>query len=270
MADRNPWLTRANGVLGAMLDPSDPWAQMVHEIWQRRLRDGGAGAGLALTSDRPQPPFVDASNDNVSGFPSVTPSAAETPWDSVPRPTHLPAVSVLPQSPSPLSVQLESRQPPARASNGDDGLSRTASWQSPPLLDQSPMWGSLVPAGYISSTRTRPWWAPPGGDFLADEYWKGMLGLYEFLRSRSGGSGGGRRRSRRSGEDDENECDERYWRERARCFARSRGTLARYLQGCLDRASQRWDACNRNGYPGGPGELREWGEADEETSRRDD
>jgi hypothetical protein len=142
MTDRNPWLTPGNGVLGALLDPSDPWAQMVHEIWQRRLREQAAQSEPASSDDPPS--FVDASRGNASGLPSPASVAAETP--SVSLPTPLLAASMRPRSPSPLPFELESWLPPARTSDRDAGPARTVSWQTPPLLDQGPIWGSLFPA----------------------------------------------------------------------------------------------------------------------------
>jgi hypothetical protein len=133
MTDRNPWLTPGNGVLGELLDPSDPWAQMVHEIWQRRLRETDASS--------------DAASRNVSALPSLPPAASDVPWTSLPAPADVPAPSMRRRTASRLPFELESWHQPSRPSIGDAGLSRPASWQSPPLLDQGPVWGSLFPLG---------------------------------------------------------------------------------------------------------------------------
>jgi hypothetical protein len=73
----------------------------------------------------------------------------------------------------------------------------------------------------------------------------------------------------RRGGDDENVCDKRQREEFARCQARARaGEYADpdWLPACLNRATIRWDLCNRNGYRIPRFEPSEWGlDPDEEV-----
>jgi hypothetical protein len=109
----------------------------------------------------------------------------------------------------------------------------------------------------------RPRWLPALPDPW--EYWKkgAIDSLGPLFRRRHGtGSGGG---------DDDDKCGARHGEERQRCFDR-RPDMAHpdYFFGCLDRAKERWLRCQKNGYPGGPGEVPEWGDDDEETWRNFD
>lgn len=124
---------------------------------------------------------------------------------------------------------------------------------------------STASAGFVSISNNdtalaRPWWTPPS---IFDEWEKhfkrGNEGLYNFLFNRRYGSGGGR---------DEDACERRLSEEERRCYTRAwRMPHPDYLGGCLERAKQRWSKCLENGYPGGPGEVKEWGDEDEETWR---
>lgn len=118
----------------------------------------------------------------------------------------------------------------------------------------------LSPDSYYDTVPTRPWWAPPSVLEEWEKHFKaGNKGLYDFLfQSRSFGSRGRGR--------DEEACDRRHSEEVQRCYQRKwRMPHPDYLGGCLKRAEQRYLKCMQNGYPGGPGEVQEWGDADEET-----
>lgn len=116
----------------------------------------------------------------------------------------------------------------------------------------------FTPASARNLAIPRPWLGPIGpGPFdpWADQFIKGMQGLTSFFRGRS--------RARRR-DDDENECDQRFYREQQRCFERWPNMAADFRGACIERAKQRRNKCKENGSPGGPGELPEWGDDDEE------
>jgi hypothetical protein len=120
----------------------------------------------------------------------------------------------------------------------------------------------ILPAAYAGSANGPKWWGPP---ILWDPWkdWrehsdKGLDGFFNFFRRRSGSWGG----------DGEAECDARLAEERRRCYAREwQMPHPDYLDGCLKRAQSRWITCMKNGRPDGPGEVKEWGDEDEETWR---
>jgi hypothetical protein len=124
----------------------------------------------------------------------------------------------------------------------------------------------FVPASYQGVGRPRPWWGPPGPqdiiDLWADQYQKGIQGLINFLRSR-----GGSRSPRR---DDDEDCYDRWERERARCDAMWRLKDTGWASTCKDRADERYSLCVRNGGRPDPNEPREfdWNDIPPEERRR--
>jgi hypothetical protein len=74
------------------------------------------------------------------------------------------------------------------------------------------------------------------------------------------------RQATQGGGDDENVCDKRKREEKDRCYARKdEYAHSVFLSGCLSRATNRWDLCNRNGHRLPRREPPEWGPGDEDV-----
>jgi hypothetical protein len=134
---------------------------------------------------------------------------------------------------------------------------QTNYWQ-PVQSTQQGSWPSTIPVS--GTAQTRPWWVPApavsGWEPWADEFIKGMQGLYNYFRSRSGaGNRGG---------DDENQCFDRWNKEIDRCPQfRTMGLNGepepRYEIACRERARARYNLCLRNGGRPDPAEPDEFG-----------
>ncbi len=126
--------------------------------------------------------------------------------------------------------------------------------------------------GGFGSTRPGPFPRPIPFDPGAAS--KAVGPILEFLRGRlsgGGGGGGGRRRDRARDEDDDNDCYSRYGKENRRCGDRLDDYHHQdFLAGCLERAKNRRDLCNRNKGRPRLDEPPEWGPKDEETWRNFD
>jgi hypothetical protein len=121
----------------------------------------------------------------------------------------------------------------------------------------------VVPVGFKGGVSIpNPGFAPELPDLDIEKWWdhtkRGHMGLWNYLRSFRGGGGG---------RDEEEDCDERYEREKRNCYARKWRMPAHYMNGCLTRAESRWLRCLGNGGKPHPDELDEWGDKDEETGR---
>jgi hypothetical protein len=80
-----------------------------------------------------------------------------------------------------------------------------------------------------------------------------------------GGNRGGGGSKRESGDDDDDVCGERLGLETSRCYGRIEEYAHRdFLNGCTERAKDRWRLCLRNGGRPDPSAPEEWGPADEE------
>jgi len=102
---------------------------------------------------------------------------------------------------------------------------------------------------------------------------RGSFGKGSFPRTSSfagnGNNGTGGKGPGANGGDDDDYCMSRMWEEKNECHKRSRnGEYAHphHYGGCLNRASERWDACNRNGGTPPPWEPKKWSmDPDEEV-----
>jgi len=123
-------------------------------------------------------------------------------------------------------------------------------FNSQPATQSDPK-GLLTPVGFrLPMPWPMPWPSPapspgaPGAPPAGFEEWnkhaqEAAKGFFNFLRGRAG-SGGGKR-------SDENDyCYQRYERELDNC-KQFQGFGADIWRGCKDRATIRWDLCNRNG-----------------------
>jgi hypothetical protein len=89
-------------------------------------------------------------------------------------------------------------------------------------------------------------------------------------KSKTGNSGGGYKGgARNTGGDDDDYCTRRMYQERDECMDRwGEGEYAQpdHYRGCIQRATDRWDACNRNGGTPPPWESKKWSlDPDEEV-----
>jgi hypothetical protein len=148
--------------------------------------------------------------------------------------------------PPPASVtsQFGFPQPPSQAGYGG---SDTARFQQP------------SPSGLVErvsdQATTRPWWIPlgPGSGWepWAEQFIKGMQGLINQFRSRSGGGGAPR------GGDGE-DCHDRWEREDARCVKFRPWNDDWRFAACKERASNRRNLCIANGGRPDPEEPAEY------------
>jgi hypothetical protein len=122
-----------------------------------------------------------------------------------------------------------------------------------PSAFQQPSPSTLV-VPVSGNATTRPAWVPlgpgTGWEPWADQFIKGMQGLINQFRSRSGASApsGG----------DGDDCYERWEREDARCKRFQPFEDKRYFRACKERASARRDLCMRNGGRPDPEEPAEY------------
>jgi len=175
------------------------------------------------------------------------------------------------------SIRFGSPQPPARATptladqfispqsafgpdyGGADNVPDLDGWPTRPAFAGTTTAEGVLPTSVQTWRGQRPGFPPirPGvydDPWLADQFTKGLQGLFNFLRSRSGNdtSGGG----------DDGECYRRWNGEDNRCYSRH----PKWWAGCKERAERRRDLCIRNGGRPNPYEPAEWSKADEETS----
>jgi hypothetical protein len=189
-------------------------------------------------------------------YAEASPELTEVPWSPSLRPAEV-ATALTPTLSAPGRISKFVQPEPADARDHEAAtMFQTAGVPNPSAPGQlSPI---FTPVSYQNPAVPRPWWVPTGPfDPWAQNFMKGVQGYINFRRSRT------RPRAR---DDDDDECWRRFYNERARCLARAPDMPHQdHLGGCIDRAVQRRQACLANGYPGGPGELREWGDLDEEV-----
>jgi hypothetical protein len=142
-----------------------------------------------------------------------------------------------------------SRRPLADPNSDPNALPNN--WAVPDAFAQPASSSLMSPVSY--QTDTKPWWIPmgPGTGFepWAEHFIKGMQGLINYFRSRSGTGGP------RGG--DEEDCYTRWEREDARC-EQFRPWGDRPFRACKDRASNRRNLCVRNGGQPDPAEPPEY------------
>jgi len=250
MPGRNSWVLPGSGILGGLAlnavppDSTDmitesPWAQAVREAWERRLPDGTVSSTLGTGNQLPQSSFA------AMGGPPFFPTSPS---------------AVFPASA--LALGFSPSPPPApQAGDSVQQSSDPSKAGSANLPDRFATSSGTIPVSYQEGA-TRPWWGLPLPDPW--DFWrKGAIDSIRPFFQRGAGTG-----SRSRGGDDEDQCDARYSQERQRCWDR-RPDMAHpdFLDGCLERAKERWLKCRENGYTGGPGEVPEWGDADEEIWR---
>jgi hypothetical protein len=238
MAGLNPWVLPGAGLLG----------DQVHypvDLWQQVVRDAFGVPPRTIT--------------NFSG-------------EVAPNNPARPQVSAWPEAPAPAAALAESRSYPAelrfaspRPETNEAVAGRNfapSPWSLP--TPENALEAGLLPVSYNDAIRRPPWWRPPSlGETWLDQSIKGGQGLINFFRSRSGGSSSGGSRRRRPERD---LCYERYQAELNECNERKEDMVhEHHYIGCTERARDRWDVCNKNGYPNGPGEPRKWGDGDEEV-----
>jgi hypothetical protein len=232
MADLNPWVIPGAGLLdGQVFQPIDPWQQMVRATLGRRAR--------------PIPSTGVHFDPNGALRAAFWPDAGTTAQPPGPWRTFT--------APSPFAFERSRiTQPPAE-------IALSGSTESPSTAGNPEDTSGLLPVGYNDAIRRPPWWHPPSlGELWLDQSIKGGQGLINFFRSRSGGS--------RPRQPERDLCYERYQAELNECNERREDMVHKHhYSGCTERARDRWDICNKNGYPNGPGEPRKWGDGDEEV-----
>lgn len=103
--------------------------------------------------------------------------------------------------------------------------------------------------------------SPPLAPDQERSYWRDSL--EETLRE-MGGAGGGSGDGGDPPNGGDDYCSERWGIEQGRCFARKkRSKKWKYLQGCLDRTTERQNMCVQNGGRPSLSEKPEWGRDDE-------
>jgi len=258
MAGRNSWVVPGNGILSGLTlgtgfpdhdDPNaeTPWAQAVHETWEKRSPDNSNSTEYAT-------PYQPAFGGSSVGSMRWPPLASEESFGSGQMfwPPLLPSVDLTNASPPMQSAPalpfgFVPLQPSGARSS--PSIPQADGWSNPSVRGQSTL-PAFVPAGYQDTTRTRPWWDPPGVfDPWADHFLKGMQGLIQFLHSRAGTGGP------RGGE--EEDCYDRWEKEDGRC-EQFRPFGMPYFKGCKDRASDRRNLCIRNGGRPDPNEPDEY------------
>jgi len=199
-------------------------------------------------------------------------SADESPWTQALRwasTNPAPAIS----SPQTFGGFLGAQASPPRPPTMGFGSSQPLTFPLPsvantsaalPAIGNSSIAPSLSPVSYQWDA-AKPWLWPPFPD-IWDQWRRGAIDSMKPLFRRGYGGGAGSPRG-----DDYDECDDRQARERQACFNRAPDMAHEdFLDACLKRATQRWLACLKNGYPGGPGEMPQWGKKDEEIWRNFD
>jgi hypothetical protein len=143
-------------------------------------------------------------------------------------------------------------QPQPQTAYGGSDAARPGDRAIPAAFQQQPPSTWVVPVS--DQAGTQPGWIPlgPGSGWepWADHFIKGMQGLINQFRSRSGGG------APRGG--DGEDCYDRWEREDARCKQFLPFQDKRYFGACKDRASVRRDLCIRNGGRPDPAEPREY------------
>jgi hypothetical protein len=163
-----------------------------------------------------------------------------------------PTLPLFPSVHSQLPAAEDQWRPSPLASPSNAQSDRFSGWP----LRQAPTNALPPPTVLAASDQAlpRPWWGPPPGPSVFDEWKKwndrGNAGLYNFLRS-FGGSGSTPRR------DDEDYCYDRWEKELARCV-QFRPFGLRYYKACTDRANHRHNLCVRNGGKPDPNEPDEY------------
>lgn len=143
-----------------------------------------------------------------------------------------------------------------QSSSTDNAFFRNDEWPT-----QSATPPAVTPVGY---RLPRPWpgmpgpWAIPtaplGGwtEHAIKGHQEGLRRLRSFRKT--------------AREKAEKECWRRHDEEARECKSRYRDRVHDdHYDGCMKRALQRREACLHNGYPNGPGELRKWGDEDEDV-----
>jgi hypothetical protein len=221
--------------------------------------DGYPNDWIVPASAPPAPQSIDnriaparAATGGAVPYGSIDSNGYPNDW-VVPGQTRAPGIGFFGTVRPPLSSMaspfgLLQPQPPAGY-----GVSDAARPSEIPSAFQQPSPSTLVVPVSDQAT-TRPGWIPlgPGSGWepWADQFIKGMQGLINHFRSRSGAgapSGG-------DGED----CFDRWEREDDRCKEFLPWRDKRYFRGCKERASERRNSCVRNGGRPDPKEPAEY------------
>jgi hypothetical protein len=228
-------------------------------LWARAVREG---LGLVPSGGQPQQIFGAPIGNAL--WPPLPPGdrLLAGPMSSSPflPPRDVSGASSPLQGASPLGSQFGPSPLPPSVSAGSQ-MTQMDDWPgSAPFAPSIPT--GPMPVGYAGMARPRPWPLPgvfdPWGPWR-EQFLKGLEGAIKHF------SGAGSRTSSGNREDDcykryeeeEKDCDERYWRTTAKGQNRA----------CKDRAKTRWDMCNRNGGTPHPDEPSQWGDKDEEVWR---
>jgi hypothetical protein len=290
----------SGGILGAFSDPDGA----LTSSWAREPRAGGGLlASLAQSVDEPSTdgrngpaawelPMPGASTKPLD-FPLAWPprpgSALEFAgppiehrdsaryWGAAqmsPPPDPLVHGLYLPPVPATPHWDFLSTSPTNSAARVFQEFPSPESWGTTALGASNSAYSSLPPAGPIDPDRIRlagmtapfPGMRPlpplplPGTPEWTDHFIRGWQGLINAFRSaRRGGS-------RRKHDDDF--CYDRYLAEMRECNERYDDYAHQsFLKACKDRATTRWDSCNRNGGRPRADEVEKWSLKDEEVFR---
>jgi hypothetical protein len=190
------------------------------------------------------------------GYPNdwVEPDGYPDDW-VVPGQTRTPAAGFLATGRPPFSSVASPfglPQPQPQTGYGGSDAARPGDRAIPSAFQQQSPSRFVVPVS--GNATTRPGWIPmgpgTGWEPWADQFIKGMQGLINQFRSRSGGG------APRGGDGDD--CYDRWEREDARCKQFLPFKDKRYFGACKERASMRRDLCVRNGGRPDPAEPREY------------
>jgi hypothetical protein len=190
------------------------------------------------------------------GYPNdwVEPDGYPDDW-IVPGQTRAPATGFL--STGRLSASYSTSrsglpQPQPQTGYGGSDAAQPGGRTVPSAFSQPPPSTLVVPVS--GQPTTRPGWIPlgPGSGWepWADQFIKGMQGLINQFRSRSGAG------APRGG--DGEVCDDRWEREDARCKKFLPWKDKRHFGACKERASERRNRCVRNGGRPDPEEPAEY------------
>jgi hypothetical protein len=272
------------GLLAALSQPVD---EPANDPWRR-----SKGPAWDLPTPSPFPPRTFPSTPTIPPpqpfeFPPSPPvpyldsakywGAAPTP--SVPEsPAHALYLSSVPQPPRwdqvPTNLTNSAAQifstPPGPGAWGvpapyvQDGAASNSPYSpSAPTGQTDPNRVRLAGmAAPFPGLRPLPPFPLPGTPEWTHHFIRGTQRLIHALRSTGRGRG-----QRRRGDDDDY-CYGRYLAEMGRCNERYDDYAHQdFLRACKERATRRWDLCNRNGGRPHPNELPEWSEKDEEIER---
>ncbi len=238
MARPNSWTLPGNGILSGVTFGAD-----------QSDADDPSSSGELPWAQAVRQAWESRSRDDSNGSTYMAPSTGRA-FDSAP----VGSLGFAPLAPTIGSGSGQrSTAPLSFATNMSTVAPALGSINSPPApLPVSYQWDAA-----------KPWWLPPFPD-IWEQWRRGANQSVEPFFRRGYGSGAGAGRG-----DDRDECDDRLAREEKACFDRQPDMVYGndFFHACMQRAKDRWLKCLENGRPNGPGEVKQWGEKDEEIWR---